>query len=238
MKRTIEYDGRRKGFTLIELLVVIAIIAILAAMLLPALSSAREAAKATHCANNLKQMGTYFAIYMSEYDRLPPDRATGDEKNMWMWRLHAYSDVKGSTDTFNKLVCPSSPDYVKDTYATIDGDWLHLLFSYGSNTAGGMFDYGLNFGIYGGGSTMTIGSDSIYIARPLNAIEDHSSTMLLIEGLNYDLTPGLVPSHIKPRHGKSVNLLMVGGNVDKGEIPATAYAGVDDAPRYWKIVQD
>jgi len=138
----------RRGFTLIELLVVIAIIAILAAILFPVFAKAREAARATQCRSNLKQIGTALQMYVQDYDETTlPYSSTGGTggqgprnweiefqpyiKNIGVFRCPSLNVEHGYTySQSNSGVGRSLASFVNPA------DTPMFFDAYGSNTAG------------------------------------------------------------------------------------------------------
>lgn len=174
----------RRGLTLIELLVVIAIVAVLFALLLPAVQSAREAARRTQCKNNLRQIGLALHSYAEANRVFPPSFVFGRTAS---WSIHGrllpFLELQGAADQIQLDLewddpinlasgvqqlpvkvysCPSDPN--SDTLADAGpGEGLVRPVSYGFNF-GSWFIFDPQTGHGGDGCffpNSSIGPDSI-----------------------------------------------------------------------------
>jgi prepilin-type N-terminal cleavage/methylation domain-containing protein len=121
---------KTKGFTLIELLVVMAIIIILAGLLMPALGRAREQARKTTCANNLKQINTAMMLY------------TSDNVEVYPGTLAKLGTTPTYIDDAAVFSCPSgTAAYTYSTPPTTGTASTVVIVTCGNHVAGGVYLY-------------------------------------------------------------------------------------------------
>src|SRR5690349_8376489 len=109
----------RRAFTLVELLVVIAIIGVLVALLLPAVQTAREAARRSQCTNNLRQLGLALHNHHDVFGILPFARTGGRPQSIsWAPLILPYMEQKNLLDLFTSPIPNGSSTFPMYTPAS------------------------------------------------------------------------------------------------------------------------
>ena len=182
----------KQRFTLIELLVVIAIIAILAAMLLPALSAARERARTASCLGNLKTMGLCHSMYMDDYDEyLVP----GQRKNTKYAGTAQWPATISGIDTQHNVPASAPYGVVYPKNQSRDGS------TFACPSEGSGFDFFLYFHYIGNHQILQSETDTNGKAFRRNSFPEPSVVKVFMDSAKPTASTASYPQFASFRHG-------------------------------------
>lgn len=224
------------AFTLVELLVVIAIIVVLMALMLPALSSAREQAKATVCMSNERSIYLRFCIYFNEYENKLPAAYTivnGKTDKYWTDITGVAASTNWQYINQNRGLYPACPSVPAETYpprskVSVSG---YPNFTYGYNyalTQAGWWTPGKINMIARPGETLLI-ADNLLVYYS-------AATMAPADEFNVLPYPGwtLWDQQRDDRHHGNMNVLWCDGSVSPMKV-AKLTAGKDPGRPYYPV---
>jgi prepilin-type N-terminal cleavage/methylation domain-containing protein/prepilin-type processing-associated H-X9-DG protein len=220
-----------RAFTLVELLVVVAVIGILAALLLPAMTGVKHAAKQVRCISNLRQLGLAAQMYFDEHEGSTfPYRLHATNGGVVFWFGWLQSGLEGQRD-FDARQGPLY-DYVRGLGIEICSSLNYASAHFKFKARGAAYGYGYNWHLASTNGRPPVVVESVPVPSSMTVFADAaqindflapaSPANPMLEEFFYVDAPGAFPSYPNAhfRHKQRANVVFLDGHVD-AEHPAT-----------------
>ena len=209
------HNSKRRGFTLVELLVVIAIIASLLGLLLPAVQSAREAARRTQCMTNIRSLAQATSVYESARLKLP---AAMDRDSSIVTAIKAFATSTNGAYSSIFMLLPYLEE--KQVYDNVAANSSKLQYGPYSTGAAGLNAF---TGPSSTGTTVALLSNLSFVQCPSSAVGNQIDQTLWLNGTSTGVAA--TDTNIAA-YGRTAYNAMVGAYINSGTVPSQAAGAI------------